>query len=428
MSGKPTFATLCTGIGGFDVGLERHGMECVTQCELDKDCNRVLARHWPNVPRTTDVCGDDTEELVRRLRPDWLAFGFPCQDLSVAGRRAGLDGKRSGLFFRCCELIAACNPGGFCIENVPGLLSSNERRDMGTVLWTLGQLGYGWAYRVLDAQWFGVAQRRRRVFIVGCFGNARRAAEILFERESLPWDSPPRRETRTGVAALTARGVGTCGADDNQAQAGHLIANCLQTTANDYSRADGFNAVVSALDTKPYADHEAKESRLVPVVFGWNKSASQSMRISEQTTNPLQASETSNPAVAYQCQGTNVGPMGTLRAGNGNETGGVPFIINEKGRPEGRTLEHRADGTVNALLTPSGGRAGIGVGAIASPTFGVRRLTPRECERLQGFADDWTRYAADGKEISDSARYRMLGNAVCVNVASWLARRIASNP
>jgi len=203
------FLSLFSGIGGFDLGLERAGMECACQVECDKHCNAVLARHWPDVERHSDVRTFEAAEPVRLI-----CGGFPCQDLSVAGLRAGLAGKRSGLWHEFRRIIAAATPRWVLIENVPGLLSSQNGLDMGIVVWSLGQLGYGWAYRVLDAQWFGVPQRRRRVFIVGCLADRRRAVEVLFERESLPWDSPPSREARTGVAHCLARGAGSHGRYD----------------------------------------------------------------------------------------------------------------------------------------------------------------------------------------------------------------------
>lgn len=194
------FMTLCTGAGGFDLGLESAGMECVGQCEIDRRCWPTLENRWRNVPRTEDVESDETAELVQRVRPDLIAFGFPCQDLSVAGRRAGLAGDRSGLFFRCTTLVSLCPPSWLVIENVPGLLSSNGGRDMGTVLGTLGQLGYRWAYRVLNAQYFGVPQRRRRVFIVAHLGDGADPAEVLFDAASMCGDSPESRETAADVA------------------------------------------------------------------------------------------------------------------------------------------------------------------------------------------------------------------------------------
>jgi site-specific DNA-cytosine methylase len=127
--------------------------------------------------------------------------------------------------------------------------------------------------------------------------------------------------------------------------------------------------------------------------------------------------------IAYQCQGTNVGPMGTLRKGNGNEQGGGPFTIEVRGRNGECNLEYRDDGTANALRTPSGGRAGLGIGAIAT-RYAVRRLTPRECERLQGFPDGWTDVPFNGKPASDSARYRAIGNSMAVNVMRWIGTRI----
>lgn len=222
--------------------------------------------------------------------------------------------------------------------------------------------------------------------------------------------------------------MGSGGPDDNAAQAGHLV---------------------SALDTKPYADHESKESRLVVThslrAEGADASEDgtgrgtpiipidmrQASRGGTMTNNRKEGSsggapgtgigedgdpsptlaDSHTPAVAYQCHGSNVGPMGTIRSGNGNETGGVPFL---------------ADTLTANWQRSNGAKAGNNTGML-NPIinrFGVRRLTPRECERLQGFPDDWTRYGHDGKEISDSARYRMVGNSVAVPCVAWIARRI----
>src|SRR6516164_6696829 len=116
-------ASLCCGIGGFDVGFERAGMKTVYQCESDKDANSVLRRHWKHVPKGKDVNEKNTEKILKRIRPDIVCFGSPCQDLSVAGRREGLAGQRSGLFFRCAELAFACFAPWVVFENVPGLFS-----------------------------------------------------------------------------------------------------------------------------------------------------------------------------------------------------------------------------------------------------------------------------------------------------------------
>lgn len=191
-----TFGSLFSGIGGFDLAFERAGMACRWQVEIDARCQDVLGRHWPEVERHSDIreCGRHNLEPV-----DVVCGGFPCQDLSVAGRRAGLAGERSGLWFEFHRVLTELEPRWVVIENVPGLLSSNRGRDFATVIRGLVELRYGVCWRVLDAQYFGVAQRRRRVFIVGHLGDGR-AAEVLFEREGVPGDTPPSRETGQEVA------------------------------------------------------------------------------------------------------------------------------------------------------------------------------------------------------------------------------------
>lgn len=295
-----TFGSLFTGIGGFDLGFERAGMCCVWQAEIDDRCNEVLAYHWPRVDRLKDVKDVGRHNLKT---VDLICGGFPCQDVSVAGRREGLDGERSGLWFEFIRIVEELKPKWVIVENVPGLLSSNERRDFAVILSGLGQRGYWWAYRILDAQYYGVPQRRRRVFVVGCLTRGC-AQEVLFERESSPWDTPPGREARESVAASLTKRFGGC---SNQ----------------------------------------------------WP---------------PI--NEADNLIVQHALSAHN----------QRNDPDGEHFVV------------------CNALDGHSG----------------VRRLTPTECERLQGFPNGWT--AVNG--MSDSARYRMLGNAVCVLVAEWIGRRI----
>jgi len=250
-----TFGSLFAGVGGFDLGMEAAGWECAWQVEWDDKCQQVLRYHWPTVPKYGDVSTVNGNELAPVT---CITFGSPCQDLSVAGKRAGLDGNRSGLFFEAIRIIKEMRdatrsvyPRWAIWENVVGALSSNRGHDFAAVLDSLAEAGavaIEWA--VLDAQYFGVPQRRRRVFVIACFDPA--AAErcpdpLLPVAESLPRDFATRRtarktaaagaarradtssslteeHTHTHVAALTSTGVGTCSADDNQAQAGHLIA------------------------------------------------------------------------------------------------------------------------------------------------------------------------------------------------------------
>jgi len=174
--------SLFAGVGGFDLALERNGVPVVASVEIDKNARKVLAKQFPNSAILEDVKEVTGEQLFKLgFESDGIIVGgFPCQDLSVAGKRAGLAGDRSGLFFEVTRILEETKAKYFILENVPGLLSSNKGRDMGTVVGTLDELGYSVAWRVLDAQYFGVPQRRRRVFIVGCIGDDwRTPAQIL---------------------------------------------------------------------------------------------------------------------------------------------------------------------------------------------------------------------------------------------------------
>jgi len=199
--------SLFTGVGGFDLGLERAGHRIVAQCEADEKARAVLRRHWPDVPIHEDVVTYEPTESA-----DLVCGGFPCQDLSVAGKRAGLAGERSGLFFEAARIsdLVLRDGGWVLIENVPGLLSSNGGRDFGVVLATLADFGfYDFAWRVLDSRYFGVPQRRRRVFILARRARGRRAAEVLLEPEGGGGNHQAGREAGKGTARTF--GVGTSG-------------------------------------------------------------------------------------------------------------------------------------------------------------------------------------------------------------------------
>ena len=179
-----TAVSLFAGVGGFDLALQRNGVKVVAAVEIDKKASAVLAKHFPETKLFGDIQQVTGEDLINAgFKPSngIITGGFPCQDLSVAGKRAGLAGKRSGLFWEICRLLDETKAQNFILENVPGLLSSNNGRDMACVIEALVERGYGIAWRVLDAQYFGIPQRRRRVFIVGSLGDggARRAAEVL---------------------------------------------------------------------------------------------------------------------------------------------------------------------------------------------------------------------------------------------------------
>jgi DNA (cytosine-5)-methyltransferase 1 len=188
-----------SGIGGFDLGLERAGMEVVFQCEINSFRKKVLKKHWPDIPLFSDINLIEPSEI-----PDselWCG-GFPCQDLSLAnqGKRKGLKGERSGLFFKFSELIQTKKPKWLIIENVPGLLNSNSGQDFKVLIRTLDELGYCLAWRIFDAKYFGTPQRRRRVFIVGSYGN-RSSSEVLFKYCGVEF------ATRAGLGKEEANGA-----------------------------------------------------------------------------------------------------------------------------------------------------------------------------------------------------------------------------
>lgn len=343
-----TVGSLFAGIGGFDLAFERAGFRVAWQVEIDPKCRQVLQHHFPGSELHEDAKTFDPRaaEPVRVL-----VGGFPCQDLSVAGRRAGLAGEKSGLFWEFARIIEEATPEWVVVENVPGLLSSGGGRDMGTVLGVLDDLGYMGGWRVLDAQYFGVAQRRRRVFLVGRAGK-HGAGEVLLEPGGVRRDPPARPEAGTLTSALTRNGVdGGGGPDDNSAQANHLIPAVAGTIG---SNGKGFRT--SDLD-----GHGA----YIPEIPG--------------VSNALR----SQRGQRY----------------DHNEQAFIPTAFH--------ITQELSKGTEQGCST------------IAAQTLmGVRRLTPLECERLQGFPDYWT------AGQSDSARYRQLGNAVCVPVVGWIAGRM----
>jgi len=346
MVGRVTFGSLFSGIGGLDLGFERAGMTPAYNCENDPAARSILARHWPTVPQYEDV--RDVGRYAT-TRADVLCGGFPCQDLSVAGRREGLDGKRSRLWFEFHRIIAGACPSWVVVENVPGLLSSNSGRDFGTILGGLEDLGYGVAWRVFNSQFFGVPQRRRRVFIVGSLDDWRAPARVLLEPESGTGGFAPSGKTGPSIAAGTlSRALARVGGGDDPG-------------AN-----KGAPLIVAPSDTDT-------------LVFD-----------PTQITSPHNRS---NPRPGDPCP--------TLPA-----RGNPPLAF------------HATQDPISGVVTPAIPTDKGSIGALDRGR--VRRLTPVECERLQGFPDGWT------AGQSDAARYRQLGNAVTVNVAEWIGRRIVA--
>lgn len=248
---KLTGVSLFAGVGGFDLAMERNGVEVVANVEIDKQCQKVLAKHFPNAKQfsdITDVKGSDLIAAGFEPSRGIITGGFPCQDLSVAGKRAGLAGERSGLFWEIARLIEETKTEWFILENVPGLLTSNKGRDFGVVIGTLADLGYSFSWRVLDAQYFGVPQRRRRVFILGRrTGDGLSPAEILFKSEGLRRNTTQSKQKRQDTATSTARSFG-------QSSFAGYTEGPATLTATSYKRPED-NVVVSGFTSSSFAQY-----------------------------------------------------------------------------------------------------------------------------------------------------------------------------
>ena len=230
-------ASFFSGVGGLDLGFERAGIETVSVSEIDPYANTVLAERFPDAPNLgsiTEVNADDIPEA------DIWSGGFPCQDLSVAGKRAGFAGKRSSLAFTFLDLVEQRRPRWLVLENVPGLFSSNSGADFGRLLNEMEQLGYGVSWRTLDARYFGVAQRRRRVFLVASL-ESDRAAEVLLECEGCERHPSPRTKEGQGVAAGFSGGSGS---DWHGASAG-------RDSSSDADRVREADGMARRLDSQP---------------------------------------------------------------------------------------------------------------------------------------------------------------------------------
>ena len=401
------FGTVCSGIGAPESAWKPLGWRCAFMSEIEPFPRAALAHHYPDVP----LHGDFTTIQAADYEPiELLCGGTPCQSFSVAGLRGGMADERGNLALEFLRLADRLRPRWVVWENVPGVRSSGGGRDFGAFLGGLGELGYGWAYRSLDAQYAGLAQRRERVFVVGYLGDWRPAAAVLFEPASMRGDPAPRRETGERVAPTVARGSPngrTYGLDADTADS--LIARCLtshpsrsdgesETFIAHTLRGEGFDAsedgtgrgvpLVCGTLTSNGDAHSGFKDEHGPVAFGWQNSASQGDSTSVLTFPTLDKSKT--PAIAFDLAQI------TSAANRTRAELGLPASAMAKGSQMHMSL-----------------------------MAAVRRLTPRECERLQGFPDDFTLVPYRRGMAADGPRYRALGNSMAVPVLRWIGRRIS---
>ena len=383
------YVSVCDGIGAAHAAWQPLGFECAWTSEIDAFPAAVVDQRWGFANR-----GDMTmfQEWDDDKTVDILVGGTPCQSFSVAGLRKGLHDPRGGLMLTFLEIARRYRPRWVVWENVPGVLSSNGGRDFGSILGGLGELGYGWAYRVLDAQWFGVAQRRRRVFVVGCLGDWRSAAEVLFEPESLCGDSAPSREKGQEVAKCLTRGAAQrLDAETETMIAIALAENTIGRQPENGGNGDGFTVGGPMYTLNATGVHGVAQ----PIAFEPGKLK----------------------RLGYGYAPAGLAP--TLRAGAGDNQLAIaqPTVLMDQG---GSVMSVLQDGTVGTLRRETHGHEPVVMQQMA-----VRRLTPVECERLQGFPDNYTNIAwRKQPESPDGPRYKALGNSMAVPVMKWIGEQI----
>ena len=399
------YGSVCSGVEAATVAWHSLGWEPQWFSEIEKFPSAVLKHHYPDTPNHGDMTAfkewpNDPINL--------LVGGTPCQSFSVAGLRKGLADPRGNLMLTYLAIAARYQPNWLVWENVPGVLSSNKGRDFGTFLGALGQLGYGFAYRVLDAQYFGVAQRRKRVFVVGYLGDWKRAAAVLFERESLSGHPAPSRETREEIAGtvIASSFAGGASGKPEGAAVNHFVP-----------------AVAGSLDTQcgggklthQSADngHLILEKDLMGTLTARMFAALGARDVEEGALHPVAFD-------AYNQDVTGVVSK-TVAARSDQDTAScIAFSSKDYGNDAVNDLcpTLRAGGAYNA---------NAGVPPAVAQAKAVRRLTPTECERLQGFPDNYTKIPYRNKPAEscpDGPRYKAMGNSMAVPVMRWIGERI----
>ena len=495
------YLSVCSGIEAATVAWHQLGWNPVGFSEIEKFPSAVLNHHYPHVTNFGDMT--KYKEWNINDTVDLLVGGTPCQSFSVAGLRKGLDDPRGNLALVYCGMLDHFKPKWFVWENVPGVLSSGGGRDFGSFLGAVVKLGYGFSYRVLDAQYFGVAQRRRRVFVVGHLGDWRPAASVLFERHSLCGHPAPSREKGEEVAGTIAARFGISRNNHEECVASFAIQGSIigsETT----------EAVAKCITTK--TRHGAETETLIPTyaiqgsMIGRSDNAGpQGNGINEEicfTQNTTDRHAVAQPiplnTMTMQGRPSDDGRMGsgigkpgdpcptltkghshavaqpvyelhgqdsrvrelkdvcsTVLANYGTGGGNVPITLNTLqtmgkgnglgiGQP-GNPMNTLTKGDRHAVAAFKGGQGsaagGIGYDEHVSPTLSaanggnrtptllqamaVRRLTATECERLQGFPDNYTNIPWRGKPDSpDGPRYKSLGNSMAVPVMEWIGKRV----
>lgn len=480
------YLSLFSGIEAASVAWEPLGWEPVAFCEVDAFPSAVLAHRWPHVPNLGDITKVDWSEYARgKRKPDVVVGGSPCQSFSVAGNREGLAGE-SGLMFEYIRAVQCIMPGCFVWENVPGAFTSEGGEAFRQLLAEMDALGYGLAWRVLDAQFFGVAQRRERVFLVGCLGDPRRAARVLFEPDGLRWDTPPSRVKRQELAARSGRGAAgaggavaktlqvRCGCEGGgkgalvQDDMSATLSTCqTQTVFAPAGPAYGIDHVITTgggCTAKGPCIYEEVEATLKAggahsVAMPVTQYGDVAGTLTARHDSSPRADRGANVVAAPVCLGDDnakascdVDMCGALKVGGSapivSRESVMPFDTTSITSPANASNPHYGD-PCHTLAAGAHAPAVVERGA----AYEVRRLMPVECERLQGFPDGHTDLTgADPDELfermvredmdegerkrlrtrlrkwckacPDTPRYKACGNSMAVNVMRWIGERI----
>jgi DNA (cytosine-5)-methyltransferase 1 len=424
------YFSVCSGVGTDHLAFGPLGWECQGFAEIAPFPSAVLEHRFPGVKNYGDFTKVTKDEVGS---VDLLVGGTPCQSFSIAGQRGGLDDPRGNLALEFVRLAVRLEAKWIIWENVPGVLTSGGGRDFGSILRAFRDSGYSLAWRVLDAQWFGVPQRRRRVFLVGCVGGAS-PVPVLFESPSLRRDTPPSRETREE----TSRDTGESPTRSSTWWNGNSVASTLDSsllrkrqTMPDKNR---FSAIISyvpdvvgiittAYGSKNYSNHQEVTSGSVVAYAPFDlaqitSKANYSTVHTGDPVPPLNTVSQMHVAAIHQNNRSEVRLSDTayaLNGGGGKPGQGTPAVLHIR---TGQTGANGSNISENLSHTLDSTTSAVSYGTI------VRRLTPRECERLQGYPDDWTLVPWRGKQAPDTLRYQAIGNGIALPVLEWIGKRL----
>ena len=516
------YLSVCSGIEAASVAWHPLGWTPIGFSEIEPFPSAVLAHHYPKVKNYGDM-SKFRDWSIRAGDIDLLVGGTPCQSFSIAGLRQGLKDPRGNLMLTFLAIAEHLKPKWIVWENVPGVLSSNGGKDFGSFLGGLGELGYGFSYRILDAQWVrthghprAVPQRRRRVFVVGCLGDHIGPAKVLFEQESMLRHSATRGSSRQGTSADVAgclRSGGDGGVPSSRGE--HLVADVATVDArNNVDRGDSHhidrlipcwwdgeniastltksnaNGAQRMLDKdnlgavlQPYnivfndsngkrkdrlngglyinktevstsltqAESDTKiltNVHAVSVAYSFDSLASNSMKSSNPVSgcnmvDVAKCIDTSNPCPSKNQGGIAVAVVGqvdwrttnndagqvsqTLKTDLAHQSGPCLAVAPIGCFKSGQGAKSRSIGYSETVSPTLPSNAGGNTAPSLVQTMQVRRLTPTECERLQGFPDGWTAIPwkkKDAEDCPDGPRYKALGNSMAVNCMEWLGERI----